>query len=94
MVLNPFVILQKNNIKKILYASSSSVYSDINEGKFCEASTPLKPKSKYGESKLSNEIYASNFIKSYDAINHRSKVFLFMGHLVGLTWRIMLFLKR
>ena len=58
---------KKNNIKKILYASSSSVYSDINEGKFCEASTPLKPKSKYGESKLSNEIYATNFIKSYDA---------------------------
>ena len=58
---------KKNNIKKILYASSSSVYSDINAGKFCEALTPLKPKSKYGESKLSNEIYASNFIKSYDA---------------------------
>ena len=58
---------KKNNIKNILYASSSSVYSDINEGKFCEASTPLEPKSKYGESKLSNEIYASNFIRSYDA---------------------------
>ena len=29
----------KNNIKKILYASSSSVYSDINEGKFCEILT-------------------------------------------------------
>lgn len=58
---------KKNNIKKILYASSSSVYSDISEGKFCEALTPLKPKSKYGESKLSNEIYASNFIRSYDA---------------------------
>ena len=58
---------KKNNIKNILYASSSSVYSDNNEGKFCEASTPLKPKSKYGESKLSNEIYASNLIKSYDA---------------------------
>ena len=58
---------KKNNINKILYASSSSVYSDINEGKFCEATTPLKPKSKYGESKLLNEIYASNFLKSYDA---------------------------
>ena len=56
-----------NNIKNILYASSSSVYSEINEGKFCEASTQLKPKSKYGESKLLNEIYASNFIKSYEA---------------------------
>ena len=58
---------KKNNINKILYASSSSVYSDINEGKFCEASTPLKPKSQYGKSKLLNEKYASNFIKSYDA---------------------------
>ena len=58
---------KKNNINKILYASSSSVYSDIDEGKFCEASTPLKPKSKYGESKLFNEIFASNFLKSYDA---------------------------
>ena len=58
---------KKNKINKILYASSSSVYSDIDEGKFCETSTPLKPKSKYGESKLLNEIYASNFIKSYDA---------------------------
>ena len=56
----------KNNINKILYASSSSVYSDINDGKFCESSTPLKPKSKYGESKLMNEIYASELIKSYD----------------------------
>ena len=58
---------KKNNIKKILYASSSSVYSDIGEGKFCETSSLIKPKSKYGESKLSNEIYASNFIKAYDA---------------------------
>ena len=58
---------KKNNINKILYASSSSVYSDINEDKFCEASTLLKPKSKYGESKLFNEIYASTFLKSYDA---------------------------
>ncbi len=56
----------KKNIKKILYASSSSVYSDISEDKFCEISTSLKPKSKYGESKLLNEIYASKLIKSYD----------------------------
>ena len=56
----------KKNIKKILYASSSSVYSDISEDKFCEISTSLKPKSKYGESKLLNEIYASKLVKSYD----------------------------
>ena len=54
---------KKNNINKILYASSSSVYSDINKKKFCETSTSLMPKSKYGKSKLLNEIYASELIE-------------------------------
>jgi UDP-glucuronate 4-epimerase len=57
---------REKDIKKIIYASSSSVYSDINKGKFCENETILKPKSKYGKSKLSNELYASELIKSYD----------------------------
>tara|TARA_B100000242_G_scaffold293768_1_gene272987 strand:+ start:1235 stop:2185 length:951 start_codon:yes stop_codon:yes gene_type:complete len=56
----------ENNINKILYASSSSVYSDAYKGKFCEHEISLKPKSKYGKSKLSNEMYASELIKSYD----------------------------
>jgi len=56
----------KHDINQILYASSSSVYSDINQGKFCELSTTLKPKSRYGASKLQNEIYASELIKSND----------------------------
>ena len=54
------------NINKIIYASSSSVYSDTKMGKFCENETALKPKSKYGKSKLLNEIYASELIKSCD----------------------------
>ncbi len=53
----------RNNINKILYASSSSVYSDKNEEKFSEDRTLLKPKSKYGRSKLCNEIYASQIVK-------------------------------
>ena len=57
---------KESNITKIIYASSSSVYSGINEGKFLETSTPLKPKSKYGKSKLLNEIHASNLVKSND----------------------------
>ena len=56
----------EKDISKIIYASSSSVYSDANKGKFCESETLLKPKSKYGKSKLSNEMYASELIKSYD----------------------------
>ena len=55
----------QKNIKHIIYASSSSVYSDNNKGKFCEEGTLLKPKSKYGKSKLQNEMYASELIKSF-----------------------------
>ena len=58
---------RKKNINKILYASSSSVYSDTNKEKFSEDAAMLEPKSIYGKSKLSNEIYASEFIKSYEA---------------------------
>ena len=54
------------NINKIIYASSSSVYSDICEGKFSEEDCILEPKSKYGKSKLFNEKYASELIKSND----------------------------
>ena len=51
----------KRNINKLIYASSSSVYSDISKGKFKESSTPLVPKSKYGRSKLKNEEFANYF---------------------------------
>ncbi|MBL6679055.1 MAG: NAD-dependent epimerase/dehydratase family protein, partial [Flavobacteriaceae bacterium] len=51
------------NIKKIIYASSSSVYSDSEDAKYQEINTKLKPKSLYGESKLANEKYASKFSK-------------------------------
>ena len=56
----------ENDINKILYASSSSVYSDTGKEKFYEHEASLEPKSKYGESKLLNEIYASELIKSFD----------------------------
>ncbi len=49
------------NINKIIYASSSSVYSDYEDGKNHEIKTSLMPKSLYGESKLQNEVYASKF---------------------------------
>ena len=57
----------KNNyINKIIYASSSSVYADIGNSKYCETSTPLIPKSIYGKSKLANEMHATELIKSDD----------------------------
>ncbi len=54
---------KNNNINKIIYASSSSVYSDFNYEKFSETSKILEPKSEYGASKLSNEAYANKFAK-------------------------------
>jgi len=59
---------KKKNINKIIYASSSSVYADINEGKFSETS-PLKPKSNYGKSKLLNENYASEIINKLNDLS-------------------------
>ena len=57
---------RQKDIKKIIYASSSSVYSDNHTEKFKEEFTNLAPKSIYGHSKLKNEIFASNFCKSED----------------------------
>ena len=54
------------NIKNIIYASSSSVYSDKNGGKFSEKNTKLEPKSEYGKSKLSNERFSFNFSNKTD----------------------------
>ena len=51
---------KKKNIKKVIYASSSSVYSDEQNLEFNENTSRLIPKSVYGESKLHNEEYAQS----------------------------------
>ena len=55
--------------KKVIYASSSSVYCDQNRSKFDETDTALEPKSFYAETKLMNEKYAENF-----SLNNRKVV--------------------
>jgi len=57
---------KQKKINKIIYASSSSVYSDQGEGKFDENSTTLSPKSIYGKSKLENEFFAKQFSKKHN----------------------------
>ena len=52
---------KRKNIAKIIYASSSAVYSGESKRKFSESITSLKPLSQYGRSKLMNEEYASYF---------------------------------
>ena len=53
-------------VPKIIYASSSSVYSDNQGKKFTEGVTNLSPKSSYGISKLSNEEHSSHLLNSSD----------------------------
>jgi len=50
-----------SNIKKFFYASSSSVYGDLDKQPFNENQATLYPHSLYGATKLSNEIIAYSF---------------------------------
>tara|TARA_B100000963_G_C22598187_1_gene658897 strand:- start:902 stop:1852 length:951 start_codon:yes stop_codon:yes gene_type:complete len=55
----------QNKVNKLIYASSSSVYSDSDKKKFNEKNTILDPISKYGKTKLFNEQYASKISKNF-----------------------------
>jgi UDP-glucuronate 4-epimerase len=54
----------ENGVKGIVYASSSSVYGDSTPTPYKEASISLRPKSLYGVTKLSNELFAEIQSKS------------------------------
>jgi UDP-glucuronate 4-epimerase len=56
----------ENKVKGIVYASSSSVYGDSTPTPYKEASISLRPKSLYGVTKLSNELFAEIQSKSSD----------------------------
>ena len=54
----------ESEVKGIVYASSSSVYGDSTPTPYKEASISLRPKSLYGVTKLSNELFAEIQAKS------------------------------
>ena len=54
----------ENDVRGILYASSSSVYGESTPTPFVENAVSLRPKSIYGVSKLSNELLAEIQAKS------------------------------
>ncbi len=54
----------ENRVKGIVYASSSSVYGDSTPTPYKEVSISLRPKSLYGVTKLSNELFAEIQSKS------------------------------
>jgi UDP-N-acetylglucosamine 4-epimerase len=54
-----------NNIKRLVYASSSSVYGDSKESPKVETSVG-KVLSPYAATKMSNELYAEAYARNYD----------------------------
>ena len=54
-----------NNIKRIVYASSSSVYGDLQDSPKVETRVG-KVLSPYAATKMSNELYAEAYAKNYD----------------------------
>ncbi len=55
----------KNNIQKLIYASSSSVYGDRSNVPFNETDNVSRPESMYAATKISNELIAHTYSKLY-----------------------------
>lgn len=63
--LNMLMAARKHNIDRIVYASSSSVYGDLNESPKIEKRVG-KVLSPYAATKMSNELYGEAFAKNYN----------------------------
>ncbi len=62
--LNIFIAARDQNVKRVVYASSSSVYGDTPVLPKVET-MPTNPLSPYAVTKYSNELYGSVFFKAY-----------------------------
>ena len=85
-IVNTFNLLQKikqSKIKKIVFASSSSVYGDAKIIPTNEEYGPLSPISHYGASKLACEAMVSSFFHNYNI----EGVILRLANVIGLRGR-------
>tara|TARA_B100000780_G_scaffold211175_1_gene151067 strand:+ start:173 stop:1219 length:1047 start_codon:yes stop_codon:yes gene_type:complete len=57
---------KKNNVNKVIYASSSSVYGNSKQIPFSEEASKLEPISLYAASKLSNELIAGTYSYNFN----------------------------
>jgi UDP-glucuronate 4-epimerase len=69
----------ESGVRGILYASSSSVYGDSTPTPYHERSLSLRPKSIYGVTKLSNELFAEIYAKSSGLIFRGLRYFTVYG---------------
>ena len=63
--INILEIARIKNVKKFIYASSSSVYGEAKIFPFTESDKNIDPISIYGASKLSNEILAKSYSRNF-----------------------------
>lgn len=63
--INLLELAKKYNIKKFIFASSSSVYGNADKVPFSEDDDPIQPISPYGATKLAAEYYCSVYNKLY-----------------------------
>jgi len=63
--LNLLEASRKKNVKKLVFASSSSVYGGGNNGKPCKENQKLRPLHPYGVSKLAGEEYCRVYFELY-----------------------------
>ncbi len=63
---NVLEAMRVNDVKEIVYASSSTVFGDMGTKKIAEEDGPLLPISLYGASKLAAEALISAFCYNYD----------------------------
>jgi UDP-glucuronate 4-epimerase len=62
--LNVFDYSRMSGVQNFLYASSSSVYGDSSSSPYSESELSLSPNSRYGATKLANEIFARTSIQN------------------------------
>ncbi len=63
---NVVELAEQYGVKKIIYASSSSVYGSCSDYPFTEESDTNHPLNPYASTKKNNELFAENFTQQYD----------------------------
>ena len=76
--LNLLDVAVKNGVKKFIYSSSGATYGELRS-QIIDENHPLEPKSPYGVSKLSGELYALTYGRLYPIITIALRYFNVFG---------------